>query len=200
MSKNWRISDLASAPDGTFDAAILSELVSRYGSYLERLTSEQKLALRAVLSYYLFYKLKVVSDYSLTDAITDAMPEYTEASIRNVILTLEGISSNNAEGLIKFLTDQRSDRAELLATAAPHSHTSPIHSQKLAMVDRLAALQKQLQQMGRNHQTELDTLQLQMQTDLEAVDRELNDITAFVSLRHSNGSSAPMGTAPGRQQ
>jgi hypothetical protein len=200
MSKNWTISDLVSAPDGTLDAAILSSLVSRYGSYLERLNSEQKLALRAVLSYYLFYKLKVVSDYSLTDAITDAMPEYTEASIRNVILTLEGISSNNAEGLIKFLTDQRSDRAELLATAAPHSHTSPIHSQKLAMVDRLAALQKQLQQMGRNHQTELDTFQLQMQTDWEAVNRELTSIKALVSLRHSNGSSAPMGTAPGGQQ
>jgi hypothetical protein len=190
----------ASAPDGTFDAAILSSLVSRYGSYLERLNSEQKLALRAILSYYLFYKLKVVSDYSVTDAITDAMPEYTEASIRNVILTLEGISSDTTEGLIKFLTDQRSDRAELLATAAPHSHTSPIHSQKLAVVDRLAALQKQLQQMGRNHQTELDTLQLQMQTDLEAVGRELNDITAFVSRRHSNGSSAPMATAQGGQQ
>ncbi len=200
MSKNWTISDLVSAPDGTLDAAILSSLVSRYGSYLERLNSEQKLALRAVLSYYLFYKLKVVSDYSLTDAITDAMPEYTEASIRNVILTLEGISSNNAEGLIKFLTDQRSDRAELLATAAPHSHTSPIHSQKLAMVDRLAALQKQLQQMGRNHQTELDTFQLQMQTDWEAVNRELTSIKALVSLRHSNGSSAPMGTAQGGQQ
>ncbi len=186
--------------DGTFDAAILSSLVSRYGSYLERLNSEQKLALRAILSYYLFYKLKYVSDYSVTDAITDAMPECTEASIRNVILTLEGISSNNAEGLIKFLTDQRSDRAELLATAAPHSHTSPIHSQKLAMVDRLAALQKQLQQMGRNHQTELDTFQLQMQTDWEAVNRELTSIKALVSLRHSNGSSAPMGTAPGGQQ
>jgi hypothetical protein len=190
----------ASAPDGTFDAAILSSLVSRYGSYLERLNSEQKLALRAVLSYYLFYKLKVVSDYSVIDAITDAMPEYTEASIRNVILTLEGISSDTTEGLIKFLTDQRSDRADLLAEAAHHSHTDPTHSQKLAVVDRIAALQKQLQQMGRNHQTELDTLQLQMQTDWEAVNRELTSIRALVSLRHSNGSRAGMGTAPGEQQ
>ncbi len=55
----------ASAPDGTFDAAILSELVLRYGSYLERLTSEQKLALRAVLSYYLFYKLAWFKKWSL---------------------------------------------------------------------------------------------------------------------------------------
>ena len=51
----------ASAPDGTPDAAILSELVSHYGSYLERLNSEQKLALRAILSYYLFYKLKYMN-------------------------------------------------------------------------------------------------------------------------------------------
>lgn len=129
-------------------------------SYLERLNSEQKLALRAVLSYYLFYKLKYVSDYSVTDAITSAMPECTEASIRNVIATLEGISSDTTEGLIKFLTDQRSDRAVVLGEAAPHSHTDPIYSQKLAVVDRLAAIQKQLQQMGRNHQTELDTKQI----------------------------------------
>ncbi len=190
----------ASAPDGTNDAAILSELVSRYGSYLARLNSSQKLALRAVLSYYLFYKLKYVSDYSVTDAITDAMPECTEASIRNVILALEGISSDTTEGLIRFLTSQRSDKAAVLGEAAPHSYTDPTHSQKLAVVDRIAALQKQLQQMGRNHQTELDTLQLQMQTDWEAVDRELNNLLAFVSHRHRNGSSAPMGTAPGGQQ
>lgn len=103
----------ASAPDDTPDAAILSELVSRYGFYLARLNSEQKLALRAVLSYYNFYKLKYRGDYSVTDAITDAMPECTEASIRNVILTLEGISSNGAEGLIKFLTEQRSQGLQL---------------------------------------------------------------------------------------
>lgn len=48
----------ASAPDGNPDAAILSEMMSRYGDYLEKLDSEQKLALRAVLSFYLFYKLK----------------------------------------------------------------------------------------------------------------------------------------------
>lgn len=116
------LGNFASAPGGTQDAAILSELVSRYGSYLERLNSEQKLALRAILSYYLFYKLKYVSDYSVTEAIADAMPECTEASIRNVILTLEGISSNGAEGLIKLLTEQRSEGAELLGKAAVVTH------------------------------------------------------------------------------
>lgn len=88
----------------------------------------------------------------------------------------------------------------MLGEAAPHSYTDPTHSQKLAVVDRIAALQKQLQQMGRNHQTELDTLQLQIPTDLEAVNRELNNLKAFVSHRHRNGSSAPMETAQGGQQ
>lgn len=190
----------ASAKNGTPDAAILSAMVSRYGDYLERLDSEQKLALRAVLSYYLFYKLKVVSAYSVSDAIIDALPECTQVSVSNVISTLEGISCDNAEGLIKFLTAQRSELASVLGEAAPHSHINPIKSQKLAVVDRIASLQKQLQQMSRNHQTELDTLQLQMQTDWEAANRELNSLKVLVSLNHSNGSSASMETAQGGQQ
>jgi len=190
----------ASAKNGTTDAAILSAIVSRYGDYLERLDSEQKLALRAVLSYYLFYKLKVASDYSVSDAIIDAIPECTQVSVSNVISTLEGISSDNAEGLIKFLTAQRSELAALLGEAAPHSHTDPLKSQKIAVVDRLNALQKQLQQMSRNHQTELDTLQLQIQTDWEAANRELTSLKVLVCLNHSNGSSASMETASGGQQ
>ena len=190
----------ASAKNGTNDAAILSVMVSRYGDYLERLDSEQKLALRAVLSYYLFYKLKVVSDYSVSDANIDALPESTQASISKVISTLEGISSNNAEGLLKFLTEQRSELAAVLGEAAPHSHINPIKSQKLAIVDRLTALQKQLQQMSRNHQTELDTLQLQIQADWEAANRELTSLKVLVCLNHSNGSSASMEIASGGQQ
>ena len=112
----------------------------------------------------------------------------------------EGISSDNAEGLIKFLTAQRSELAALLGEAAPHSHSDPIKSQKLAVVNRLNALQKQLQQMSRNHQTELDTLQLQIQTDWEAANRELASLKVLVCLNHSNGSSASMGTAQGGQQ
>lgn len=157
----------ASAPNGTRDAAILSELVSRYGSYLERLNSEQKLALRAVLSYYLFYKLKVVSDYSVTDAICDAMPECTEASIRNVILTLEGISSDGAEGLIRFITEQRSYGVWLLGKAEVptyHNCTDPQHNQNLAVVDRLAALTDRLQKISRRHQADLAAFNHELKT------------------------------------
>jgi len=191
----------ASAPDGTPDAAILSEMMSRYGHYLERLDSEQKLALRAVLSYYLFYKLKYANHYSVSDAIIDAMPECTTASLSKIILTLEGISTENAEGLLKFLTDQRHQGASVLGEAVSTSHSLPKHSPKPpAVFDRLTALQKQLQQISRNHQTELDTLLFQMTTDFEAVNRELTSIKAIMSRLYSNGSSALVETAQGGQQ
>ena len=96
----------ASALDGTTDAAILSELVSHHGPYLERLSIEAKLALRAVLSYYVFYKLRYARGFTIEKAVTEAMPQYTKASILTTILTLEGISTENAEGLIKFITEQ----------------------------------------------------------------------------------------------
>ncbi len=188
-----------SAPSSSADAAILDEIVSRYGDYLERLDSEQKLALRAVLSFYLFYKLKYYSDYSVNDAIIDAMPECTQASISTMISTLEGISSENAEGLLKFLTDQRSDLVLAGDKAASHSRNHPKKSQKVAVVERLTALQKQLQQMSRNHQTELDTLQLQMQTDWEAANRELTSLKVVVSSQHSNERGAFIGTTQGGQ-
>lgn len=166
----------------------------------EKLDSEQKLALRAVLSFYLFYKLKYYSDYSVNDAIIDAMPECTQASISTIISTLEGISTNNAEGLLKFLTDQRSELAAVFGKAAPHSQIHPMKSQKVAVIERITALQKQLQQMSRNHQTELDTLQLQMRTDWEAANRELTSLKIVVSSQHSNDRSAFAETIQGGQQ
>lgn len=102
--------------------------------------------------------------------------------------------------LNKFLTDQRSTLAAGFEKAAPHSHTDPMKSQRLSVFERIAALQKQLQQMNRNHQTELDTLQLQMQTDWEAANRELTSLKVVVSSQHSNGCSAFVGTTQGGQQ
>lgn len=189
----------ASAPAHPPDAAILSEMVSRYGDYLERLDSEQKLALRAVLSYYLFYKLKYKSKYSVSDAVIDAMPECATASISKIILTNEGISNDNALGLVKFLTEQRWERAVVLF-AAPKSKTQPMHSSKPAIVDRLATLQQQLQQMGQNHQTELDTLLQQVQTDFEAVNYELKNIRSVMLSLHGNASNALMEAAQRGQE
>ena len=188
----------ALAPNGTSDAAILKEMVSRYSGYKERLDSEQKLGLGALLSYYYkFYKLKYKSLYTVSDALIDAMPLCTKVSIHNLLLTHEGISNDSALGLIKFLTSQRRERAAVLGEAVPKSKTNSRHSQKPAIFDRLAALQKQLQQMGQNHQTELDTQKLQMQADLSAVNRELLSIkTVWLSL-YGNGSSNQVETAPG---
>ena len=99
------ISYYAAAPDGTQDATILAEFVSHHGVYLEKLSSEDKLALRAVLCMYLYYGQYVIQDYLIEDAITDIMPNL-DARICSVFAALEGISYNNAEGLLKFITDQ----------------------------------------------------------------------------------------------
>ena len=101
----------ALAPNGTSDAAILKQMVSRYSGYKGRLDSEQKLGLGALLSYYKFYKLKYKSLYTVSDALIDAMPLCTKVSIHNLLLTHEGISNDSALGLIKFLTSQRRERA-----------------------------------------------------------------------------------------
>ena len=187
----------ALAPNGTSDAAILKQMVSRYSGYKGRLDSEQKLGLGALLSYYKFYKLKYKSLYTVSDALIDAMPLCTKVSIHNLLLTHEGISNDSALGLIKFLTSQRRERAAVLGEAVPKSKTNSRHSQKPAMVDRLAALQNQLQQMGQNHQTELDTLVQQIQMDFVAVSRELKSIRAFMSRLHGIGSSTLVETAQG---
>ena len=98
----------ATAPDDTRDASVLGDVVSHHGPYLERLSTEGKLALRAVLSYYVFYKLRYASNYSVEEAVTEAMPSYTKASILTTIVTLEGISTDNAERIIQFITSQTS--------------------------------------------------------------------------------------------
>lgn len=157
----------ASAPDDTLDATIFSNLVWRYGESLEQLNSEQKLALRAVLSYYLFYKLKYASDYAVREAIADAMPEYTEASIRNVILTLEGISSNGAEGLIKFLTEQRNQGLQLpgrVEEPTSDNDTDQQHNHNPAIVERLTALTERLQKIGRRYQVDMATFNHELKT------------------------------------
>lgn len=93
----------AIAPPGTRDAQIIAQVELRFGLYLEKLTSEQKLALRSVLSRYIYYK-QFLDNYLLEDAITDTMPDL-EASICEAMIALEGISSRNAEKLIEFVTN-----------------------------------------------------------------------------------------------
>lgn len=92
------------APPGSQDARIIAQIELRFGLYLEKLTSEDKLALRSVLSRYIYYK-KFLDNYLLSDAITDTMPDL-EASICEAMVALEGISTRIAEMLVKFVTDQ----------------------------------------------------------------------------------------------
>lgn len=129
----YPLSYLVSAPDGTNDALILADIEDKIGSYAENLTSEDKLAFLAVLSRYLYFLQWVVPNYSIGAAITDTMlladtpqdsseeranatPE-TEA-IWDILLTLEGISTESAKGLLQFITAQLSDQAGR-ATALP---------------------------------------------------------------------------------
>jgi len=65
-----------------------------------------------------------------TCLVQDVRAESTRVSA--MWFRLEGISSDNAEGLLKFLTEQRSQLA-----AVSSSHINPLKSQKLAVVDRL---------------------------------------------------------------
>lgn len=63
---------------------------------------------------------------------------------------------------------------EKAAVITHHNYQEPSHTQKLKVVDRLATLQDQLQQIGRRHQA-----------DLEAVNRELKLLKASVSEQKS---------------
>ena len=87
------------------ESQIIAQLEMHFGLYLEKLNREDKLALRLVLSRYIYYT-DFINNYSLEDAITDTMPN-VEASICEAILALEGISLRNAELLIGIVTNQQ---------------------------------------------------------------------------------------------
>ncbi len=88
MSKNWRISELVSAPDGTNDALILRDIEDQIGSYAESLTSEDKLAFLAVLSRYLYFKQWVVPDYSVGEGIAPRCGKKSAMTHQQVSLCL----------------------------------------------------------------------------------------------------------------
>jgi len=118
----YPLSYFVSATNGTNDALILADIEDQIGSHAENLTSEDKLAFLAILSRYLYFLQWVEPDYSIGAAITDTMllidttqdsddeiantPPETE-EIWDILLTLEGISTKNALGLLQFITAQR---------------------------------------------------------------------------------------------
>ncbi|BDA72459.1 hypothetical protein CAL7716_066250 [Calothrix sp. PCC 7716] len=88
----------------------INQLVNNFGAKLEKLTFSDKLALRAILSYWLLHVQAIdFGEYSLIYASERLMHEYPKdclATLREVIIYLEGISINEAEGLIEALTSQ----------------------------------------------------------------------------------------------
>ena len=81
---------------------LLSQIQLQYQFCFPTLSIQDKLALRSVLSRYIYYQ-SFVDNYSLIDAITDTMPDL-EAEICNLMIALEGISPLHAELLIESIT------------------------------------------------------------------------------------------------
>lgn len=97
------LSCFVTALPGTADAVILAEVESRIGSRAELITLQDKSTFRVVLTLYLHCrKYTKIESYTLRDAITDIL-NYVAPSMYDVILASEGISDDNAEGLIEFL-------------------------------------------------------------------------------------------------
>ena len=84
------------------NARLLSQIQLQYHFRFPTLSIPDQLALRCVLSRYLYYK-SFIDNYSLVDAITDTMPDL-EAEICNLMIALEGISPLHAELLIQSIT------------------------------------------------------------------------------------------------
>lgn len=85
------------------NARLLSEIQVQYDFHFPSLSIQDELALRAVLSRYIYYQTFVDNKYSLADAITDTMPDL-EARLCQVMLALEGILPEQAEILIQSIT------------------------------------------------------------------------------------------------
>lgn len=88
----------------------INRLVNNFGAKLEKLTFSDKLALRAILSYWLLHVQAIdFGEYSLIYALERLMHEYPKdclATLREVMIHLEGINISEAEGLIEALTSQ----------------------------------------------------------------------------------------------
>lgn len=88
----------------------INRFVDNFGAKLEKLTVSDKLALRAILSYWLLHVQTIdLGQYSLIYTSERVMYEYPKdclTTLREVIIHLEGINISEAEGLIEALTSQ----------------------------------------------------------------------------------------------
>ena len=103
-SLNYFISILAPHED----ARILRNLSRQYGSRLENLDTESKLAIRAVLTRYVYFKKFYIREFLIIDAIVDAIPDYSNL-ICDILKGLQGLSDRSCEILIELITMQQID-------------------------------------------------------------------------------------------
>lgn len=87
------------------DVEIIAWIEQHYGSRLERMSDCNKLALRSVITSYLYLR-QVVENFTIDHAICESIP-ITEKSIHQEMLQFEGISTTLGEKLIKIVTDQQ---------------------------------------------------------------------------------------------
>jgi hypothetical protein len=83
----------------------LDELVEEFGTQLEKLTREDKLGLRMLLSTYL-YLLDVEPEWTLDAVLTETSLYEPSEALDEAIAILEDIAPDAAEGLIEALTAQ----------------------------------------------------------------------------------------------
>jgi len=85
--------------------ADVQELIEQFGSQLQKLTHEDKLGLRALLSTY-NYLLETKEEWALLRAVLDETPVQPSKELDEAIAILEEVDPDAAEGLIEALTAQ----------------------------------------------------------------------------------------------
>lgn len=153
------LKSFVSAADGTNDAFILEDIEDQIGSNAEKLTLKDRLAFLAVLSKYLYFQQWINSDYSIGEAITstqletDTMPDLEEITsatpdpeeIWDILLILEGISTQSAFGLLQFITAQLSDKADRATTLLMPKSWSDLALEAMEEFEQILYLQELLQ-------------------------------------------------------
>ncbi len=83
----------------------IDELITEFGSQLQKLTREDKLRLRVLLSTY-NYLLDTQEEWALLGAVLDETPVQPSKELDEAIAILEEVDPDAAEGLIDALTAQ----------------------------------------------------------------------------------------------
>lgn len=155
----YPLKHFVSAADGTNDAFILEDIEDQIGSNAEKLTLKDRLAFLTVLSRYVYVQQWINSDYSIKQAIAlaqlaaDTAPDLEEVTnatldpeeIWDILLTLEGISTQSAFGLLQFITAQLSDKADKATALLMPKSWSDLVEEAMEEFEQILYLQELLQ-------------------------------------------------------